>query len=67
MGLCRVHPISYIILIFVSRIVNQRLSYALPLQSIIDFPNIHPFLWLLSLWWSLSRFSRGWSGALAMI
>lgn len=63
MGLCRVHPISYIILIFVSRIVNQRLSYALPLplqiQSIIDFPNIHPFLWLLSLWWSLPRFCRG--------
>ena len=50
MGLCRVHLISYIILIFVSRIVNQRLSYALPLQSIIDFPNIHLFLWLLSLW-----------------
>ena len=67
MGLCRVHPISYIILIFVSWIVEQRLSYALPLQSIIDFPDIHPFLWLLSLWWSLSRFSRGWSGALAMI
>ena len=42
MGLCRVHPISYIILIFVSRIVNQRLSYALPLQSIIDFPDMHP-------------------------
>lgn len=42
MGLCRVHPISYIILIFVSRIVNQQLSYALPLQSIIDFPDMHP-------------------------
>lgn len=42
MGLCRVHLISYIILIFVSRIVNQRLSYALPLPSIIDFPNMHP-------------------------
>ena len=67
MRIHRVYPISYIILIFVSRIVNQRLSYALPLQSIIDFPDIHPFLWLLSLWWSLSRFSRGWSGALAMI
>lgn len=66
-GIHRVYPISYIILIFVSRIVDQRLSYALPLQSIIDFPDIHPFLWLLSLWWSLSRFSRGWSGALAMI
>ena len=42
MGLCRVQPISYIILIFVSRIVNQRLSYALPLPSIIDFPDMHP-------------------------
>ena len=67
MGLCRVHLISYIILIFVSRIVNQRLSNALPLPSIIDFPDMHPVLWHLSLWWSLPRFCRGWSVALAMI
>ena len=67
MRIHRVYPISYIILIFVSRIVNQRLSYALPLPSIIDFPDMHPVLWHLSLWWSLPRFCRGWSVALAMI
>lgn len=38
MGLCRVHPISYIILIFVSRIVDQRLSYDSLYQVLLTSP-----------------------------